>query len=139
MRGKFLLGISMLMAAAYALAGSASEQFSVKITLNAGTASAASCVNTSTFGSSSVSVQVRCSSNVFVAIGPATTTRTLQLVSGLQPSRSPASPEACPDSLSGSGMGNAMACQSGDHGMVTMLAIPYAERRFGPVEMLVSF
>ena len=139
MRGKFLLGISMLMAAAYALAGNASEQFSVNITLNAGTASAASCINTFTFGLSSVSVQVRCSSNVFVAIGPATTTRTLQLASAFQPSRSSASPDACPNSLSGSDTAKGMVCQSGDHGMVTMLTIPYAERRFGPVEMLVSF
>lgn len=139
MRRKFLLGLSMLMAAAYALAGSASEQFSVKITLNAGSASAASCVSSSTSSSSNASVQVRCSSNVFVAIGPATTTRTLQLVSAFQPSRSSASPDICPDSLSGSDTAEAMACQSGDHGMVTMLAIPYAERRFGPVEMLVSF
>ena len=136
---KFLLGISLLMAAAYALAGSANGQFSVNITLNAGTASDTRCVNTSTAGSSGASVQVRCSSNLFVAIGPATTTRTLQLVSGFRPSRESVPQYFCLDEPFDSETAAGTACQSGDQGRTTMLAIPYAERRFGPVEMLVSF
>ena len=136
MRRKLCLGISLLTAAAYALAGGGTGQFNVNITLNASPAGAASCINASISGSSSISVQVRCSSNVFVAIGPATSTRTLQTISTLQPSRGSASPDACPD---GSDPAGGIACQSADAGMVTVLAIPHAERRFGPVEMLVIF
>ena len=129
----------MLMAAAYAMAGSASEQFSVNITLNARTASSASCVNTSAFGLSSVSVQVRCSSNVFVAIGPATAARTLQLASGFQTARDSLLQDFCPDEPSGGNMAGGSTCRSGDTGTVTALSIPHADRHYGTVEMLVSF
>jgi len=139
MRRKLCLGIPLLTAAACALAGGVNGQFNVNIKLNAGPAGAASCVNTSTSGSSSVSVQVRCSSNVFVAIGPATSTRTLQAISPLQASRGSASQYDCPDALFGRDLAEGVTCQSADPGMVTVLAIPHAERHFGAVEMLVIF
>ena len=139
MRGKFLLGLSLLVAAAYALAGGASEQFSVNITLNTGPGSAASCVSASTSGLSSASVQVRCSSNVFVAIGPATATRTLQLVSGFQTSRDSWLQGFCLDEPFQGDMPAGSTCRTGDTGMVTALSIPHADRHYGPVELLVSF
>ena len=139
MRGKFVLGMSLLVAAAYALAGGASEQFSVKITLNTGPGSAASCVSASTSGLSSASVQVRCSSNVFVAIGPATATRTLQLVSGFQTSRDSLLQGFCLHEPFQGDMAGGSACRYGDTGMVTAFSIPHADRHYGPVEMLVSF
>ena len=139
MRGKVSLGLSLLVVAASALAGGVSEQLSVNITLNTGPGSAASCVSASTSGLSSASVEVRCSSNVFVAIGPATATRTLQLVSGFQTSRDSLPPESCPDEPSRSDMARGSTCWSGDTGMVTALSIPHADRHYGPVEMLVSF
>lgn len=139
MRGKFLLGLSLLVAAAYALAGGASEQFSVNITLNTGPGSAASCVSASTSGLSSASVQVRCSSNVFVAIGPATAARTLQLASAFQTSRNSLLQDFCPDEPARGDMPGGSTCRSGDTGMVTALSIPHADRQYGPVEMLVSF
>ena len=139
MRGKFFLGMSLLVAAAYALAGGASEQFSVNITLNTGPGNATSCVSASTSGLSSASVQVRCSSNVFVAIAPATAARTLQLASSFQTSKDSLPPELCPDEPSRGDMAGGSACRSGDTGMVTALSIPHADRHYGPVEMLVSF
>ena len=104
MANKLILGLSLVLAAASSLAGGASGQFGVQITLNS--AGGNSCTSASDSGAASSLVQVRCTTNVFVEIAPRTTTSpsttpsTGRFMPGYRPARDSLLPDYCRSELS---------------------------------------
>jgi hypothetical protein len=102
MRPPFALGILFAFAAGPALAGTATGQFGVQITLNgansgavATNASGSSCTSSSGSGSSSASVKVQCTPNVFAIITRVNPAKTPQFITSFRPARDSALPDYC--------------------------------------------
>ena len=117
MRGKLVLGVSLLLAAATSFAGSASGQFEVKVTLNSN--SNGTCTSASGSGAGSSSVQVQCTANVFVDIAQVGSFRP-----GFRPARDSLLPDYCRNEQMGlAGQIARIACRLDD----TQGALAYAE------------
>ena len=118
MSNKLILGVSLLLAAASSLAGGASGQFGVQITLN--NAGGNSCTSASDSGAASSSVQVRCTTNVFVEIAartttsPSTTTTTSRFMPGYRPARDSLLPDYCRSELSRADRAAGLTCRLDD-------------------------
>ena len=90
MSPKLVLGISLLLAAASSLAGSAGGQFEVKVTLTNGSNSNGTCTSATGSAIGSSSIQVRCTANVFVNIAPVSS-----FMPGFRPARDSLLPAYC--------------------------------------------
>lgn len=116
MSGKFVLGASLIFAAATSVAGSVSGQFSVQITLNS--AGGNSCTSASDSGAASSSVQVRCTTNVFVDISQRTTSTTSpsagRFMPGYRPARDSLLPDYCRSELSRADRVAGLTCRLDD-------------------------
>jgi len=118
MSNKLILGLSLILAAASSLAGGASGQFGVQITLN--NAGGNSCTSASDSGAVSSSVQVRCTTNVFVEIAartttsPSTTTSTSRFMPGYRPARDSLLPDYCRSELSRADRVSGLTCRLDD-------------------------
>ncbi|WP_041388288.1 hypothetical protein [Polaromonas sp. JS666] len=121
MSNKLILGVSLMLAAASSLAGGASGQFSVQITLNS--AGSNSCTSASDSGTASSSVQVRCTTNVFVEIAARTTTSTStsttststsRFMPGYRPARDSLLPDYCRSELSRADRVAGLTCRLDD-------------------------
>ncbi len=113
MANKLILGFSLMLAAASSLAGGASGQFGVQITLN--NAGGNSCTSATNSGVVSSSVQVRCTTNVFVEIAPRTTTPTVsRFMPGYRPARDSLLPDYCRSELSRADRAAGLACRLDD-------------------------
>lgn len=143
MFSKFISGIALLLGVATVFAGQANSLFSVQVTLipaGGGTAiaSTGSCVSSSSSGSASASVQVLCSTAIFVDISRSVV-RVPHLITGF--STSADSPLSYNDVTMD---GPFMEARTGlrvreDRGILTALRVPTATTTSGPLEMLVSF
>ena len=120
MSNKLILGVSLMLAAASSLAGGASGQFGVQITLNS--ASGNSCTSASDSGTASSSVQVRCTTNVFVEIAARTTTSpstsTSRFMPGYRPARDSLLPDYCRSELSRADRAAGLVCRLDDRRQV---------------------
>ena len=93
MRGKLVLGVSLLLAAATSFAGSAGGQLGVQITLNNNGSN--SCTSATGSGAGSSSVQVQCTTNVFVNIAQVSVQDVGRFMPGLRPARDSLLPDYC--------------------------------------------
>lgn len=117
MSNKLILGVSLMLAAASGFAGGASGQFGVQITLN--NAGGNSCTSASDSGTTSSSVQVRCTTNVFVEIAARTTTSTTppstsRFMPGYRPARDSLLPDYCRSELSRADRVAGLTCRLDD-------------------------
>ena len=118
MANKLILGLSLMLAAASSLAGGASGQFGVQITLN--NAGGNSCTSASDSGAASSSVQVRCTTNVFVEIAPrqVISPSASRFMPGYRPSRDSLLPDYCRSELSRADRAAGLACRLDDQRQV---------------------
>lgn len=116
MSNKLILGFSLMLAATSSFAGGASGQFGVQITLNS--AGGNSCTSASDSGAASSSVQVRCTTNVFVDISQRTTsstsTTTSRFMPGYRPARDSLLPDYCRSELSRADRVAGLTCRLDD-------------------------
>lgn len=124
---KFVFGTALLLGAATVFAGQASSFFSVQVMVNPagggvaaaatsntdGTGNTASCVSSSRSGSAGASVQVLCSTGVFVDISRSTV-RVIQLASVFNTSPESPMPDNC---RNGSPRGNVGGCRLADQSL----------------------
>src|SRR5437870_2099587 len=103
---KVTFGVFLLLAAATSFAGTAAGQFSVQITLSAAgntTGNGNACTSATDSGAGSASVQVHCTTNVFVNIEQATSTTPLgnaRFLPGYSPARDSLLPDYCRNEVS---------------------------------------
>lgn len=114
MSNKLILGFSLMLAAASSLAGGASGQFGVQITLNS--TGGNSCTSASDSEAASSSVQVRCTTNVFVEITPrqATSPSAGRFMPGYRPARDSLLPDYCRSELSRADRAAGLVCRLDD-------------------------
>ncbi|WP_332778079.1 hypothetical protein [Polaromonas sp.] len=119
MRGKLALGVSLLLAAATSFAGSAAGQFAVQITLNNPSITAGSsnsCTSATGSGVGSSSVQVTCTTNVFVDIAQVNTSQANTLgaakfMPSFRPTRDTLLPDYCRNELSRANQAAGITCR----------------------------
>lgn len=114
MRGKLALGVSLLLAALSSFAGSAAGQFVVQITLSnphltAGRSN--SCTSATGSGAGSSSVQVTCTTNVFVDIAQVNTLGAAKFMPGFRPARDTLLPDYCRNELSRANLAAGITCR----------------------------
>lgn len=112
MRGKLALGVSLLLVAVASFADTAAGQFAVQITLNNPqniTGNNNICTSATGSGTNSSSVQVRCTTNVYVNLA------TAKFLPGYRPARDSLLPDFCRNELLGvSSQAARMTCRLDD-------------------------
>jgi hypothetical protein len=102
------LGVALLTAAIAGFAGSASEQFAVQITLNGAGSNNGSC----TGRTSSVSLQVSCTTNVISGVVPGS------FMPGFRPARDALLPEYCRNELARDNQMARVTCRLSESGLL---------------------